>query len=123
MTLAVPSHLVDTMGSAAAAGVEAAGHLLHEVGNAVAGAAVATTDRARSITGLGRRNRSLFSGRNLLILGALAAVAALVVRRRASATHGSSTSTSSGSDRQPAAGTGTADKATDDDSPTVAAAS
>ena len=31
MTLAVPSHLVDTMGSATASGVEAASHLLQEV--------------------------------------------------------------------------------------------
>ena len=82
MTLAVPSHLVDTMGSAAATGVEAAGHLLHEVGNAVSSAAVATTDRARSWSGLGRRNHWRVSGRTWLVLGAFALGAVIVLGRR-----------------------------------------
>ncbi len=87
MTLVVPTHLVDTMGSAAAIGVEAAGHLLQEVGSAVSGAAVATSDRARTLSRLGRRPRSSGTGRNLVILGVLAAVAALVVLSRRSKSH------------------------------------
>lgn len=84
MTLAVPTHLVDTMGSAAAIGVEAAGHLLQEVGSAVSGAAAATSDRARTLSRLGRPSRSCGTGRSLVILGVLAAVAALVVLGRRS---------------------------------------
>ena len=82
MPLAVPTHLVDTMGSAAATGVEAAGHLLQEVGSAVSNAAAATSKRARVLSRHGRRSRT--TGRNLVILGALAAVAALVVLGRRS---------------------------------------
>ena len=71
MTLAVPTHLVDTMGSAAAIGVEAAGHLLQEVGSAVSSAAAATSDRARTLSRLGRPSRSCGTGRSLVILGVL----------------------------------------------------
>lgn len=85
MTLAVPTHFVDTMGTATASGVEAASHLLQEVSHAVSAAAATTSGRARKLARATRRDRGSRSttGRNLLLLGALgaAAVIAVMVRR------------------------------------------
>ena len=81
MTLAVPSHLVDTMGSATASGVEAASHLLQEVSHAVSSAAAGPARRLMRATGHGKRSTA---GRNLIVLGAIAAAAvvALLMKRR-----------------------------------------
>ncbi len=85
MTLAVPTHLVDTMGTATASGVEAASHLLQEVSHAVSAAAATTSGRARRLVRAARGGKSRSTtARNLRVLGALAAVAliAVMVRRR-----------------------------------------
>ncbi len=85
MTLAVPTHLVDTMGTATASGVEAASHLLQEVSHAVSAAAATTSGRARRMVRATRGGKSHpTTARNLLVLGALAAAAlmAVVVQRR-----------------------------------------
>ena len=81
MTLAVPTHLVDTMGTATANGVEAASHLLQEVSHAVSAAATGRARRMMRAAGHGKRSTT---GRNLLILGAVgaAAVVAMLVRQR-----------------------------------------
>lgn len=80
MTLAVPSHLVDTMGSATASGVEAASHLLQEVSHAVSSAAAGPARRLMRATGHGKRSTTT---RNLLVLGAIGAAAliAMMVKR------------------------------------------
>ena len=76
MTLAVPTNLVDTMGSATASGVEAASHLLQEVSHAVSAAASGPARRLMRATGHGKRSTT---GRNLLILGAIGAAAVVAV--------------------------------------------
>ena len=80
MTLALPAHLVDTVSSATASGVEAAGHLLQEVGHAVSSAADTTSNRARKLARTARRGgrRSPARG-NLLAVAVLAGVAVLAV--------------------------------------------
>lgn len=83
MTLAVPTHLVDTMGTATASGVEAASHLLQEVSHAVSAAAANTSGRARRMIRSSRRSKRSTTIRNLLLLGALgAAIAAGVLVQR-----------------------------------------
>ena len=85
MTLAVPTHLVDTMGTATASGVEAAGHLLQEISHAVSAAAATQTRRARRMVRATRRSRSHSNtARNLMVLGAIGAatVIAVLVQRR-----------------------------------------
>ena len=93
MTLAFPTHVADTMGAATAIGVEAAGHLLHDVGHAVSTAAVNTSGRARTMARAVRRSRQprSFTSRNRIVFGALAAVAlsAAMVRRLMSDRRGS----------------------------------
>ncbi len=78
MTLALPAHLVDTVSSATASGVEAAGHLLQEVGHAVSSAADTTSSRARKLARAARRGgrRSPARG-NLLLVAVLVGVAVL----------------------------------------------
>ena len=85
MTLAVPTHFADTIGSAAATGVEAAAHLLQEVSSAVSNAAASTSNRAHTLSRLGRHGRRPnTTGRYLVIVGVLAAVAALAILSRRS---------------------------------------
>ena len=85
MTLAFPTHVADTMSSATAIGVEAASHLLHDVGHAVSTAAVSTSGRVRRMARTVRRSRQPRSStnRNRMVFGAVAAVAlgAAMVRR------------------------------------------
>lgn len=76
MTLAVPTNLVDTMGSATASGVEAASHLLQEVSHAVSAAASGPARRLMRATGHGKKSTT---PRNLMLLGALAAAALIAV--------------------------------------------
>ncbi len=82
MTLPLPTHLVDTMSSATASGVEAASHLLQEVSHAVSTVA---SDRARWLRRATHRNKSRSMGGRLLIVvgavGAAALVAVLVQRK------------------------------------------
>ena len=82
MTLAVPTHLVDTMSTATASGVEAASHLLQEVTHAVSAAANGRARRLLRATGHGRSRSNLL--RNLTLIGAIGAVAviAMLVRQR-----------------------------------------
>ena len=75
MTLAVPTHLVDTMSTATASGVEAAGHLLQEVSNAVSAAANGRARRLMRATGHGKSRSNLV--RNLTLIGTLGAVAVI----------------------------------------------
>ena len=84
MTLTVPTHLVDTMGTATASGVEAASHLLQEVSHAVSAAAATTSGRARRMVRSTRRGKPRSTtARNLTVLGALVAITliAMMVRR------------------------------------------
>ena len=80
MTLAVPSHLADTVGTATANGVEAASHLLHEVSHAVSAAASGRARRVMRATGRGKRSTA---NHNLMGFGALvlAVGIAVLVRR------------------------------------------
>ncbi len=83
MTLPVPAHLVDTMGSATASGVEAASHLLQEVSHAVGAAAASTSGRARRLM-RATHHRKSNSTRNLVVFGAIAGAIAIgiMVQRR-----------------------------------------
>ncbi len=84
MTLAGPTHLVDTMGTAAASGMEAASQLLQEVSHAVTAAATTTSGRARRMMRATQHHKSpSTTARSLTVLGALAAGAliAVMVRR------------------------------------------
>ena len=82
MTLAVPTHFVDTMGTATASGVEAASHLLQEVSHAVGAAASGRARRLMRATGHGTSRST--GARTLMVLGAVGAAAliAVLVRRR-----------------------------------------
>ena len=80
MTVAFPAHLVETMGSAAASGVEAAGHLLQEAGHTVSSAAENTSKRARKLARMARNGgRQRRVGGNLVVVAVLAGVAVLAV--------------------------------------------
>ena len=84
MTLAVPTNLIDTVGTATASGVEAAGHLLQEVSHAVSAAAATTSGRARRMVRSTQQGRSRSTtARTLTVLGVIGAVAliAVMVRR------------------------------------------
>lgn len=80
MALAFPAHLVDTMGSAATSGVEAAGHLLQEAGHTVSSAAENTSKRARKLARLARSGGHQRRARgNLLVIVVLGGVAVLAI--------------------------------------------
>lgn len=84
MTLAVPTHLVDTMGSATVSGVEAASHLIQEVSHAVSNAATKRGRRLMRATHLSKSRST--TGRTLLVLGSVGVIAliAVLVQRKMS---------------------------------------
>lgn len=77
MTLPVPTHLVDTLSTATASGVDAASHLLQEVSHAVSTAA---TKRARWLRRAAHRSSSRSATRStLMVLGGVGAIALIAV--------------------------------------------
>jgi len=87
MTLALPTHLVDTVTAATSTGVEAASQLLHDVGQAVSSVADTTSSRARKFARQHHlpHQQQRASHRNwvlLVVVGGAIAVAAVVIRWR-----------------------------------------
>jgi hypothetical protein len=102
MTIAMPTHLIEAVSSAASTGIEAAGNLLHDVTHAAETAADATSGRARKLWRTSCRNlpgRSSQTGNRrkigLAVLGA-AILAALAIRRSKSGQSPSKATTSTG---------------------------